>query len=88
MSDDKDYSFCLSPGIKTRHIAGPFDVKTRKPHYEIIVSVPTHVRNQVEIKQFLLGTPDNCQWGWDIKNGSTWPAFVTIKKDREKMEYP
>jgi hypothetical protein len=85
MSDEKDYSFCLGPGIKTRYIAGPFDVKTHKPHYELIVSIPTHVRNQVEIKQFLLGTPDNCQWGWDIKNNSTWPASVIAKKDGEKM---
>jgi len=85
MSDEKDYNFCLMPGIKTRHIAGPFDVNTRKPYYEIIVSIQAHVRNQVEINQFILGTPDNCQWGWDINNKSTWPAFVIVKKDGEKM---
>ena len=28
-----------------------------------------------------IGTSENCQWDWDIKNNSTWPAFVTIKKD-------
>jgi hypothetical protein len=82
---EKDYSFCLMPGIKTRHAAGPFDVKTRKPKYEIEINVPSHVRDQVEIKQFLLGTPEKCQWAWDIENKSTWPAFVTIRKDGEKI---
>lgn len=88
MSEEKDFSFVLSPGGKTRYTAGPFDVKTRKPCYEIDVSVPTHVRNQLEIQQFLVGTPENCQWGWEIKNRSTWPAFVTIKKDGELIKFP
>jgi hypothetical protein len=88
MADDKDYSFILSPGGKTRYIAGPFDAKTHKPHYEIDVSVPTHVRNRVEIQQFFVGPPENYQWGWDIKNRSTWPAFVTIKKDGETIKFP
>lgn len=83
--NDKDCSFYLTPGKKTRHIAGPFDIKTHKPIYEIEVSVPNHVRNQVKISQILLGAPENCLWAWDIKNNSTWPAFVIIKKDGKKI---
>jgi hypothetical protein len=81
----KDCSFYLMPGQKTRHIAGSFDIKAAKPIFEIEVSVPTHVRHQVEISQILLGTPEKCLWAWDIKNNSTWPAFVIIKKDGKKI---
>lgn len=83
MSDKRDYTFCLMPGEKTRWIAGPFDAETRKPHYEIDISIPPHVREQVEVNQFLSGTPENCQWAWEFKNNSAWPAFVIIKKDGE-----
>ena len=85
MSDEKDYSFCVLPGNKTRHIAGPFDRKDRTPHYEIEIDVPEHVRSQVEVKQFVVGTSENCEWAWDIRNNSTYPVFVTIKKDGEKI---
>ena len=85
MSEQKDYTLCLMPGTKTRYAAGPFDVKTRAPHYEIEINVPSHVRNQVEVNQFLLGTPENCQWAWDIKNDSSYPAFIYIKKDGQMI---
>ncbi|MDP3181274.1 MAG: hypothetical protein Q8M54_00470 [Desulfobaccales bacterium] len=85
MSEEKDYTFCLSPGNKTRYPAGPFDIETRKPHYEIDIS-PKHVRNQVEIKQFFMGTPGNCLWVWDIKNASDYLVFIIIKKDGELVE--
>lgn len=88
MPEEKNYSFLLSPGNKTRYIAGSFDVKTRKPCYEIEVNVPTHVRNRVEIQQYLVGSPENCQWGWEINNKSSWPAIVTIKKDGELIKFP
>ena len=80
-NDPKDYSFLLSTGIKTRYIAGEFDYDKREPHYEIEISVPHHVRDQIEVPQFLLGSPQKCQWGWDIHNKSSWPAFVIVKKD-------
>jgi hypothetical protein len=88
MANEKDYRFCLIPGSKTRHVAGPPCVKNRIPHYEIEIDVPSHVRDKVEVKQFLLGTPKNCQWAWDLKNNSTWPAFVTIKKDGQRIKKP
>ncbi len=88
MSDEKDYTFCLMPGTKIRHNAGPFDTETRKPRYEIEINIPKHARDQVEIEQFLMGNPENRMWVWDIKNKSTWPAFITIKKDGEKIDFP
>jgi hypothetical protein len=81
MTDPKDYSFLLSPGGKTRYIAGAFDYEKREPHYEIEVSIPHHVRDQVEMNQVLLGSPQKNQWGWDIHNKSSWPAFIIVKKD-------
>ncbi len=80
-NEPKDYSFILSPNQKLRHIAGTFDYDKKQPHYEIDISVPQHVRNQVEVNQIIVGSPENCQWGWDLSNKSTWPAFVTIKCD-------
>lgn len=85
MENEKDYTFYLQPGGKTRWAAGSYDIKTQQPHYEIEISVPKHVRDQVEVNQFLLGTPDRCQWVWDINNRSSWPAFVVVKKDGELM---
>jgi len=85
MAEEKDYTFCLMPGAKTRYTAGRFDAVTRTPHYEIEINVPSHVSDQVRVSQFLLGTPENCQWAWDIKNNSTWPAFIIIKKDGQRM---
>ncbi len=79
--NEKDCSLCLMPGKKIRQIAGPFDIQTHKPIYDIEVNVPSHVRQQIEISQILYGKPGNCQWAWDIKNNSTCPAFVIIKKD-------
>lgn len=83
--NEQDCTFCISPGGKTRYIAGPFDTSSRTPRYEIEVSVPKHVRSQVEVNQFLLGTPEDCQWAYDIKNRSTWPVLVIIKRDGNKL---
>ena len=87
MTEEKDYTFCLSPGNKTRYAAGPFDINTRKPRYEIEINIPSHVRNQVEVKQFLMGSENNYQWVWNIENKSTWPAFIIIKKDGQMIPF-
>jgi hypothetical protein len=81
MVNENQYSFVLDPGKKRRRIAGTYDVKSQRPHYEIDINVPEHVRNQIEVNQILIGNEEYCQWAWDIKNNSSWPAFVTIKKD-------
>ena len=80
-NDSRDYSFILWTNQKTRHIAGTFDYEKKEPHYEIEISIPAHVRDQVEVNQILIGSPQDCQWGWDINNKSSWPAFVIIKRD-------
>ena len=81
MANENQCTFVLDPGKKKRLFAGTYDVKSRKPQYEIDINVPKHVRNQIEVNQKLIGNEDYCQWAWDIKNNSTWPAFITIKKD-------
>ena len=81
MSEPTDYSFPLGPGGKTRYIAGTYDYEKCKPKYEIEISVPKHVRDQVEVNQFLLGSPQKSQWGWDIHNKSSYLSFIIVKKD-------
>lgn len=76
-----EYTFQLPPGGKTRWNAGAYDPESRTPRYTIEVLVPEHVRYQIETKQFLMGTPGNYLWVWDIQNKSTWPAFVSVLRD-------
>ena len=78
---DTDYTFQLSPKGKTRYNAGPYDPETQLPRYQLEVSAPQHVKHQVELKQFLMGSEGNRIWVWDVENKSTWPVFVTITKD-------
>ncbi len=78
---EQNYTFQLAPGKSTRHPAGPYDQETHSPRYEIEISVPSYVRHQIEVKQFLMGKEGSRIWVWDIKNNSTYPAFVIIKKD-------
>ena len=78
---NKDFTFELSPRGKTRYVAGAYDQTTATPKYTIELSAPSHVRDQVEVKQFLLQNAGGVSWGWDIHNRSTWPVFVTIKRD-------
>jgi len=86
MADNNEYSFILGPESKIRHIAGPFDVDARKPHYEIDISIANHVHELITIEQFLTG-PENCQLGWNIINKSSYPAFVIIKEDGKLLKY-
>ncbi len=79
--EQKKYTFSLSPGEKERFPAGNYDVEKHKPLYEIEISCTEHVRNQIEEKQLLLGTPENCHWAYEIYNKSSWNIFIIIKKD-------
>jgi len=81
MSVHKNYSYYIEPGNRMRQVAGPYDVETKKPHYTIQVECPSHVRNQVKQNTFLIGNPDNCSWAWEVLNNSSWPVFVTVKKE-------
>jgi hypothetical protein len=78
---EPDCSFVLNPGQKKRCNAGFYDRENCKPHYELFVEVPEHVRHQVETKQFLIKTGDGHLWIWDLNNESTWPAIITITSD-------
>ena len=77
----QDFTLELSPEAKTRYVAGPYDQASAIPKYTIEVSIATHVRSQVEVKQFLLQGAGGLTWGWDIRNKSTWPAFIVARKD-------
>ena len=77
----QDFTLEIPPGAKTRYAAGPYDQATGTPQYTLEVSIPTHIRSQVEVKQFLLQGAGGLTWGWDIRNKSTWPAFIIAKRD-------
>jgi hypothetical protein len=79
---ESDHTFVLSPGGKSRYNAGPYDQSTGLPRHTIDVLTPDDfVKSQVEISQFLMGPEGDRSWVWDIRNKSTWPVFVIIKKD-------
>ena len=79
--DENDYTFMLSAGAKFRYNAGAYDRTMNTPHFEMEVSVPSHARNQIQTKQFLMGTEGNYIWVWDVENNSTWPAFLIVRKN-------
>jgi len=76
-----NYSFELSAKTRKRFVAGKYDVNNHKPVFTIEIQCPKHVRNLIKEKQILLGTSENCNWVYDIYNGSTWSVFVIVKKD-------
>ena len=79
--NDHEHTFQLNAGMETRYLAGSYNQETHTPRYEIEVILPTHAQHQIEINQFLIGTKGDRTWVWDIKNNSTWQAFIIIKKD-------
>ena len=73
-----DYTFCLMPGIKTKW-SGEYDPAVARPSYDIRISAGPDCRELITLSQVLMyqGT----LWVYELKNGSTWPAFVSILKD-------
>ncbi len=70
----------LEPGRSTRfsHVFNPV---TGRPRLKVRVDVPTHVRNQVECEETLLGKreePEKCSVLFSVKNRSSWLAFLTF----------
>ena len=59
-------------------LSAPYDLETHLPRVVLRVSIPKHVRRQVEIKEELIGKPGNCLQTFRVKNGSAWPAFLTL----------
>ncbi len=88
MIDKKDYTLCLSPGGKTRYAVGPYDRESQTPRYTIEISIFQHVKHQVAVKQFLLGSGNQYQWAYEIHNKSSYPAFIIIKKDNVIVKDP
>lgn len=78
---EPDHTFILEPGQNKRVNAGPYDREQRRPQYEIEVVVPSHVRNQIEMNQFLIQTGEGYLWCWDVKNKSSWIAFFKVTAD-------
>jgi hypothetical protein len=80
-TEKDNFSFVVGAKTKIRYAAGPYDKVGRSPHYEISWSIWKNETDNVEAEQFLMGKEGNYTWVWDIKNNSTWPAFITVKCD-------
>jgi hypothetical protein len=84
---ERDYTFVLKPKRKTTFAAGKYDRNTREPSYAMRLSVPEHVRNLVDVKQFLLEMGDGYEWTWEIWNRSDYPVFAIVTRDGELLSY-
>ncbi len=56
----------------------PYDPKTRLPHVDLRVSARSYERHHVEVKEELVGPEDRCLKVFRVKNGSSWPVFLTL----------
>jgi hypothetical protein len=84
MPPKTDYSFVLQPKSKCRYNAGAYDPATQRPRFQYALSAPSEqYRDQIDVNQFLMGSPDSRLWVWDFHNKTTWPVFVKIFKDGE-----
>ena len=81
-SDKNEHKITLPPGSRFRRQAGPYDLDTGRPRYAFQVIAPEEqARRQVEDNSQIMGTPGKHFYVWDIKNGSTWPVFLTLAVD-------
>lgn len=72
----------IPPGGTFRRAAGPYDLKNKLPRYEVdVLAVDAHASDQVVVDSEIMGRVDNYSWIWKITNNSTWPVFITLKKD-------
>ncbi|WP_141251862.1 hypothetical protein [Pseudomonas syringae] len=72
----------IPPGGTFRCPAGLYDQKTRLPRYEVDVQAfDVDASRQVVVDSEIMGRVDNYTWIWKIANKSTWPVFITLKKD-------
>lgn len=72
----------IAPGGTFRRPAGPYDLKTRLPRYEVdVLAVDADAGRQVVVDSEIMGRVENYTWIWKITNKSTWPVFITLKKD-------
>jgi len=87
MTEQKDYTLVLDPGDKIRYNAGAYDYQKCEPTYEIEILVPKDELYLVEVNHILIGSPDSCQWGWDINNKSSSLAFIKVTQDGNLVRY-
>lgn len=81
MTEQKNYTFSLSPREKRRFVAGNYDKENSKPFYEIEILCPEHVRNQIDDDSYLVDAPDSIKWAYKVHNKSSYTVFIIIKKD-------
>ena len=86
MAKEIDYTFQLAPNQKRRYIAGPYDPKTNSPKYKISINIWQHLIDRVECNQILIGTSEHCNWAYDLNNKTTWPAYISVKKDGQLLK--
>lgn len=81
-SDKNEQEIILAPGSRFRKQAGPYDLDTARPHYDVQINArDEQARRQVEDNSQIMGAPGRHFYVWDIKNGSTWPVFLTLTVD-------
>lgn len=77
-----DHRITLDPGARFRRQAGPYNLETRSPQYGVQVCArDEQARRQVEDSSQIMGVPGGHFYVWDIKNGSSWPVFLTLTVD-------
>lgn len=78
----KEYTLMVDPRRSGRRNAGPYDPKTNTPRYEEAFDAPSpEARRSFHIESKVMGTEGNYLWVWEFRNDSTWPIFLTLKKD-------
>lgn len=81
-SEKKEHKIILAPGSRYRRQAGPYNLDSGRPRYAFEVSAPDEqARRQVEDNSLIMGVPGSHFYVWDIKNGSSWPVFLTLTVD-------
>jgi len=72
----------IPPGATFRRPAGPYNLKTKLPRYDVdVMAMDSHARRQVIVDSEIMGRVDSYTWIWKITNKSTWPVFISLKKD-------
>ena len=58
---------------------------TDETNYTLSVAPHSKTRHIAGEFDMQTGTPQKCQWAWEIHNKSSLPVFVTILKDGEVL---
>ncbi|WP_421556764.1 hypothetical protein [Pseudomonas kitaguniensis] len=81
-NDTNEHTIILLPGGRFRLNAGPYDLETSRPRYAVQVRArDEHEQSKVEDNSLIMGPAGRHFYVWDVKNGSTWPVFLTLTVD-------